>query len=113
MAAPCAGDELHPAGHPAYLVQAALAALKSRPRRVGPVALRDMDALCIKGWSKMRPYRERALGAAKRQRKLMINVKVWRTEGPYAAAGTSPGGGGPFGAALVTESWVILRFADG
>src|SRR5664279_585617 len=51
MAAPCAGDELHPA----HLVQAALAALKSRPRRVGPVALRDMDALCIKGGARCGP----------------------------------------------------------
>jgi hypothetical protein len=80
MAAPCAGDTLHPAGHQAHVVGAALAALKSRPREAGPVALRDMDALRIKGWSKIRPCHEPAADAAERQRKLKINVKVWRTE---------------------------------
>jgi hypothetical protein len=61
-----------------------------------------MDALRIKGWSKMRPCCEPALDAAGRQQKLKINVKVWRTEERYAAAGTSPVIGGPCGAALVT-----------
>jgi hypothetical protein len=41
---------------PSHVVQAALTALKSQLRGVGPVALRDMDALCIKDWSKIRPY---------------------------------------------------------
>ena len=82
MAAPCAGDTFHLAGRPAHVVWAALTALKSRPRKAGPVALRDMDAVCIKGWSKMRPCREPALDTAERQPKLKINVKVWRTEDP-------------------------------
>jgi hypothetical protein len=56
MAALSAGDMLRLAGHPAHVVGAALTALKSRLAGVGPVALRDVDALCIKGWSKMRPY---------------------------------------------------------
>ena len=34
---------------------------------------------------------------------LKINVKESYTKDPYPAAGTSPGGGGPFGAALVTD----------
>jgi hypothetical protein len=61
-----------------------------------------MDALCIKGWSKMRPSPQPALGTAERQPELKINVGVWSTEGRYAAAGTSPVIGGPCGAALVT-----------
>jgi len=36
---------------------------------------------------------------------LKINVKESYTKDPYPAAGTSPGGGGPFGAALVTQAW--------
>ena len=55
MAALCAGDMPRLAGHPAHVVGAALTALKSRLVKAGPVALRDMDALCIKGWSKIRP----------------------------------------------------------
>jgi hypothetical protein len=39
-----------------------------------------MDAFCIKGWSKLRPWPEPALGAVERQPKLKINVKVWRTK---------------------------------
>jgi len=70
------------AGHPAHVVGAALAALKSRLIRVGPVALRDVDALCIKGWSKMQPYRQRGPLVHDRQRKLKINVKVPGTEDP-------------------------------
>jgi len=31
----------------------------------------------------------------------------------YARSGTSPGTGGPFGAALVTTGWAVLRSADG
>ena len=42
-----------PGWHPASVVRTALTALKSRLIRARPVALRDMDALCIKGWSKM------------------------------------------------------------
>jgi len=68
---------------------------------------------CIRVWSKMRPCSKPALDRAERQPELKINVTMARTEEPYAAAGTSPGGSGPFGAALVTESWVILRFGDG
>jgi hypothetical protein len=60
-----------------------------------------MDALCIKVWSKMRPCQEPALEAAERQQELKINVRVCNTKERYAAAGTSPGSGGPCGAALV------------
>jgi hypothetical protein len=35
-----------------------------------------MDALCIKGCSKMRPYQERAAHVVERQPDLMINVRV-------------------------------------
>jgi hypothetical protein len=52
----------------------------------------------------MRPCLERAPYPAERQEELKINVKVWDTKDPYAAPGTSPGSGGPFGAALVAES---------
>ena len=55
MAALCAGDVTVQLVPPSHVVQAALTALKSRLRGVGPVALRDMDALCIKDWSKIRP----------------------------------------------------------
>ena len=57
-----------------------------------------------RGWSKMRPYHKRAPGGAERQRELKINVRVCNTKERYAAAGTSPGSGGPFGAALVTRA---------
>jgi hypothetical protein len=82
MAALCAGDMLRVAGHPAHVVGATLTALKSRLVEAGPVALRDMDALCIKGWSKMRPCLERAPYPAERQQELKINVKVWDTKDP-------------------------------
>ena len=51
------------------LSQTTLAALKSRLTRDGPVALRDMDALCIKGWSKTWPCHEPAPEVAQRQPK--------------------------------------------
>jgi hypothetical protein len=36
--------------------------------------------LCIKGWRKLRPYREAAPDAAEPQQKLKINVKGWSTK---------------------------------
>ena len=42
-----------------------------------------MDALCIKGWSKMRPCPERAPRTAERQPDLMINVRVRYTKERY------------------------------
>ena len=91
MAAPRAGSRftrlaaqpllsgLHPAGSPASVVRTTLTALNPDPR-AGPVALRDMDALCIKVWSKMRPCQEPALEAAERQQELKINVRVCNTK---------------------------------
>ena len=49
MAARRAGDVISPPVSPGHVVQAILTALKSRLRGAGPVALRDVDALCIKG----------------------------------------------------------------
>ena len=49
MAARCAGDVISPPVSPGHVVQATLTALISRLRGAGPVALRDVDALCIKG----------------------------------------------------------------
>jgi hypothetical protein len=45
--------QVSPGWQPASVVRTALTALKSRLIKARPVALRDMDALCIKGWSKM------------------------------------------------------------
>ena len=56
MAALCAGDVTVLLVSPSHVGQAALTALKSRLLGVGPVTLRDMDALCIKDWSEIRPY---------------------------------------------------------
>jgi len=39
-----------------------------------------MDALCIKGWSKMWPCFDRAPQVVERQPDLMINVKGWNTK---------------------------------
>ena len=86
-AAQCASSRLRPTGvptlvlsGPSHVVQVALTALRSLPSRAGPVALRDMDALCIKGWSKMRSLEQSAPTPIERQPKLMINVKVGGTE---------------------------------
>jgi hypothetical protein len=39
-----------------------------------------MDALCIKGWSKMWSKIQAAPTRRKRQPKLKINVRVWNTK---------------------------------
>ncbi len=42
-----------------------------------------MDALCIKGWSKVRPCHQPAPDDAERQPDLMINVRVLYTKDLY------------------------------
>jgi hypothetical protein len=64
MAALRAGDESALPVSPSHVVQVALAALKSQLRGVGPVALRDMDAFCIKGLERTRSW-PRAPGRAR------------------------------------------------
>jgi hypothetical protein len=49
MAARRAGDVTTLPVSPGHVVEAALTALKSQLREAGPVALRDVDALRIKG----------------------------------------------------------------
>lgn len=49
MAARCARDVVSLLASPSHVVRATLTALKSRLRGAGPVALRDVDALRIKG----------------------------------------------------------------
>lgn len=68
------------------------------------LALRDMDALCIKGWSKMRPYRHTAPVRGEGQADLKTPATAWAPEnaGPtriargrtsaLAAARTYPSG---------------------
>jgi hypothetical protein len=71
----------YPAGSAAFVVTTSPTALKSRlPRGVGPVALRVVDAFCIKGRSETRPVTNVVCGRRERQQKLEINVKVWDAE---------------------------------
>ncbi len=64
------------AGSRPLCFQTTLTALKFRPRGAGPVALRDMDALCIRVGARCGPTPSLRLDRLERQPKLMINVRV-------------------------------------
>ncbi len=108
QAARRAGSRLRPtsvsslvlSGQP-HVVWAALTALRSLPSRAGPVALRDMDALCIKGLEQDVTHNQSATGA-ETSRKTQDGYHSSEPQVSYAASGTSPGSGGRFRAALVT-----------